>query len=242
MTQARSSPHEPGWKKSTLRDYFESICIAVIFALFVRTFVFQAFKIPSSSMEDGLLVGDHILVNKFAYAPPPPGLRKLLPYREVRPGDVVVFKYPKDPRRDFIKRVIGVGGDTIAMEERKVIRNRRPLDEPYVYIKLPPSVPPSYTRPEWEEMREVKVRPGEYFVMGDNRLNSEDSRFWGTVPGSHVKGKAELIYWSFDVPDWMKVDEVNPAAPLENKARGRGYTVLHFLDKTRWSRTFKLVR
>ena len=226
---------EPTWKKSVARDYFESICIAVVFALFVRTFVVQAFKIPSSSMEDNLLVGDHILVNKFAYAPGPHWLPDILPYRDLKHCDVLVFKYPKDPRRDFIKRVIGTGGDTIAMDHGSVYRNGEKLDEPYIFLKRPPGQ--RDPQPERESPRDFQpktpIHDGEYWVMGDNRWNSEDSRFWGKVPASHVKGRALLIYWSFDVPESLKPIEVNGPSTLDERGRSLGYTLLHFFDKTR---------
>src|SRR5206468_2467264 len=126
------------FKKSTLREYFESIVIAVILALFIRTFVVQAFKIPTGSMENNLLVGDHLLVNKFVFAPSASPLeRVLLPERPIRRGDIVVFKFPKEPERDFIKRVIGLPGETVELRQKKVYIDGRPLDEPYVHFMLP---------------------------------------------------------------------------------------------------------
>src|SRR5262245_51817682 len=123
------------FKKSTIREYFESIVIAVILALFVRTFVVQAFKIPTGSMENNLLIGDHVLVNKFAYAPVSSGIeRALLPIGTIRRGDVLVFKYPVEPERDFIKRVIGLPGETVELKEKKIYINGKPLDEPYVHF------------------------------------------------------------------------------------------------------------
>ena len=125
--------------KSTLREYFESIVIAVILALFIRTFVVQAFKIPTGSMENNLLVGDHLLVNKFIFGPSESGFeRTVLPEAAIRRGDVVVFKFPKEPERDFIKRVIGLPGETLEMREKKIYINGNPLDEPYVHYLLPP--------------------------------------------------------------------------------------------------------
>jgi len=233
-------------KKSAVRDYFESICIAVIFALFVRTFVVQAFKIPSSSMENNLLVGDHILVNKFALAPRPSWLEGILPYRDLDREDVIVFKYPKDARRDFIKRVIGKGGDRILIRNGRVIRNDEILDEDYIYIKPPgghdmdPRLLEATVRSE--NRGPWAIGDDQYFMMGDNRLNSEDSRFWGTAPRSYVKGNALLIYWSFDVPEQRRPAEAEPDAPPADKASNLWYTLWNFPTRTRWSRTFKLVR
>ena len=185
--------------KSTAREYFESICVAVILALFVRTFVVQAFKIPTGSMEKNLLIGDHLLVNKFVFAPTLSAFeRTLLPIDEIERGDIVVFKYPEEPERDFIKRVIGMPGDTIELKQKRVYVNGTMLDEPYVqYLS-----PPEESSPQDFDVRvqygPVTVPPGHYFMMGDNRDNSQDSRYWGFMPRSYVKGKALFIYWSFE--------------------------------------------
>ena len=187
-------------KKSTAREYFESILIAVILALFARTFVVQAFKIPTGSMEPNLLIGDHLLVNKFIFAPTVSGIEDaLLPKRDIRRGDIVVFKYPEDPERDFIKRVIGLPGDTIELRNKKVYVTGDALDEPYVHYLYPPSE--TGEGKPWD-LREtfgpVTVPQDQFFMMGDNRDNSQDSRFWGFLPRSYVKGRALVIYWSFD--------------------------------------------
>ena len=197
-----SRPQTPGSRraKSTAREYFESILIAVILALFARTFVVQAFKIPTGSMEPNLLVGDHLLVNKFVFAPTATSLeRMLLPNREIRRGDIIVFKYPEDPERDFIKRVIGLPGETIELRSKKVHVNGTPIEEPYAHFLYPP--PAEGAAKPWD-LREtfgpVTVPDGHLFMMGDNRDNSQDSRFWGFMPLSYVKGRAMVIYWSFD--------------------------------------------
>ena len=164
----------------------------------------QAFKIPTGSMEPNLLVGDHLLVNKFIFAPTiGPIERALLPNREIRRGDVIVFKYPEEPDRDFIKRVIGLPGDTIELRNKRVHVNGAPLDEPYAHYLFPPSADPGTSAGqgrEWD-LREtygpVTVPPEHLFMMGDNRDNSQDSRFWGFLPQSFVKGRALVIYWSF---------------------------------------------
>ena len=137
MADPKTGP--TGYRKSTVREYFESICIAVILALFVRTFVVQAFKIPTGSMENNLLIGDHLLVNKFVFAPTLNSVeRKLLPIDPVRRGDILVFKYPQDPERDFIKRVIGLPGETLEVRNKKVFINGQPIEVPYVHFVFPP--------------------------------------------------------------------------------------------------------
>ena len=188
------------FQKSTVREYFESIVVAVILALFIRTFVVQAFKIPTGSMEPNLLVGDHLLVNKFVFAPTLSGLeRTLLPMRQVVRGDVVVFKFPEDPERDFIKRIVGLPGETIEVRGTQVLVNGAAIDQPFAHFLLPhdPNAPANEGDPR-EHYGPVTVPAGHYFAMGDNRDNSQDSRYWGFMPGHYVKGRALMIYWSFD--------------------------------------------
>ncbi len=182
-----------GWR-NTVREYGEAIVIALVLALFIRTFVVQAFKIPSGSMIQTLLIGDHILVNKAAYTVRNPVTRELwIKTGEIHRGDVVVFIFPEDPSKDFIKRVIGLPGDTIEVRRKKVFVNGKPFPDP-------PGV--QYTDPRILEKRDnfgpVTVPQGKLFVMGDNRDQSYDSRFWGFVPIRDVKGKAFMIYWSWD--------------------------------------------
>jgi signal peptidase I len=229
---------EPGtYKKSTLREYFESICIAVILALFIRTFVVQAFKIPTGSMEKNLLIGDHLLVNKFVYGPTVTSIEeKILPIDEVKRGDVVVFKYPEEPERDFIKRAIGLPGDTVELRNKKVFINGKPLDEPYVQFLDPPSsgLEGAADFTDFDVRRQygpVTVPPNHYFMMGDNRDNSQDSRYWGFLPREYVKGKALMVYWSYeaDREDYQQ-------SGLGEQVGGLFSTVTHFFTKTRWSR------
>ena len=184
--------------KSTVREYFEAIVTAVILALFVRTWVVQAFKIPTGSMENNLLIGDHLLVNKFVFGPEPTAFeRAVLPMRAIRRGDIVVFKYPDEPQRDFIKRVIGLPGETVELQNKKVLVDGRALDEPYVHFLEPSHAASEVTSFDVRERYgPVQVPPDQYFVMGDNRDNSQDSRYWGFLPRHYVKGKALLIYWS----------------------------------------------
>jgi signal peptidase I len=187
------------FKKSTAREYAESIIIAVILALFIRTWVVQAFKIPTGSMENNLLVGDHLLVNKFAYAPTLTALeRTLLPIRQVHRGDVIVFKYPVEPDRDFIKRVIGLPGETLEVKRKVVYINGKPLTEPYVHFIRPLSPEGAESLDVRDDFGPVTVPPDQYFMMGDNRDNSQDSRFWGFMPADYIKGKALMIYWSYE--------------------------------------------
>src|SRR5436190_10570099 len=162
------------FKKSIVREYFESIVIAVILALFIRTFVVQAFKIQTASMEENLLIGDHLLVNKFVFGPTVTRLeRTLLPVADIDRGDVIVFKYPVEPDRDFIKRVIALPGESVEVREKKVYVNGKPLEEPYVHFLAPPTAPSELHEVTSFDVRErygpVTVPPNQYFVMGDNR-------------------------------------------------------------------------
>jgi signal peptidase I len=227
-------------RKSTAREYFESIAIAVILALFIRTFVVQAFKIPTGSMENNLLIGDHLLVNKFVFGPAASGLEKaILPMRDIGRGDVVVFKFPQEPDRDFIKRVIGLPGETLELKNKKVYVNGTPIEEPYVHFLVPPSAEGQEVAPF--DLREsygpVTVPEGQYFVMGDNRDNSQDSRWWGYLPRDLVKGKALMIYWSFesDRNDYQQDG-------LGDTLRGIADVVTGFFTRTRWERLFRQIR
>jgi signal peptidase I len=227
-------------KKSTLREYFESIVIAVILALFIRTFVVQAFKIPTGSMENNLLVGDHLLVNKFIYGPAVGAFeRSLLPEAAVHRGDVVVFKYPEEPDRDFIKRVIGLPGETVELRKKRVYINGKPLDEPYVHFLVPPSshaqeVAASDVR---EQFGPVTVPENAYFVMGDNRDNSQDSRYWGYLPRENIKGKALMVYWSYQ-SDREDYEQEGIGATISGVAS----VVTHFFTRTRWERLLHQIR
>jgi signal peptidase I len=228
----------PEFKKSTVREYFESIVIAVILALFIRTFVVQAFKIPTGSMENNLLIGDHLLVNKFVFGSTETWLEHaLLPVKDIHRRDVVVFKYPEEPERDFIKRVIGLPGETVEVREKRVYINGKPLDEPYVHYLEPPAAPSNLHEITSFDVRErygpVMVPPGQYFVMGDNRDNSQDSRYWGFLPRDYIKGKALVIYWSYE----------SEREDYEDTGMGAGVrsllsVVTHFFTRTRWDRMF----
>ncbi len=230
------------FKKSTAREYFESIVIAVILALFIRTFVVQAFKIPTGSMENNLLIGDHLLVNKFVFGPTESRFeRLLLPVGTIKRRDVIVFKYPEEPDRDFIKRVIGLPGETLELRNKKVYINGKPLDEPYVHFLEAPESPSAYRELTAYDVRErygpVTVPADHYFVMGDNRDNSQDSRYWGFLPRSYVKGKALVIYWSYEA-DRQDYEEEGTGATL----RGMASVFVHFFTRTRWDRMLHQIR
>lgn len=185
-------------KKSVVREYVEAIGIAILLALFIRTFVVQAFKIPSGSMLPTLLIGDHLLVNKFIYGIRVPFSGKVLvPLKDPKSGDIIVFKFPKDRSIDYIKRVVGVPGDEIELKNKKLFVNGNPTSDPHAHYTttavLPGSVSPK------DNFGPVTVPEGKFFVMGDNRDNSSDSRFWGFVETDDVLGKAMIIYWSWDI-------------------------------------------
>jgi len=230
------------FRKSTLREYFESIVIAVILALFIRTFVVQAFKIPTGSMENNLLIGDHLLVNKFVFGPSESNVENaVLPLGTIQRGDVIVFKYPEEPERDFIKRVIGLPGETIELRQKKVYVNGTPLEEPYVHFLEPPGTAGASSEVTSMDVRErfgpVTVPADHYFVMGDNRDNSQDSRYWGFLPRDYVKGKALIIYWSYEA-EREDYEETGAA----DTVRGLGSVFAHFFTKTRWDRMLHQIR
>ncbi|MBI5427850.1 MAG: signal peptidase I [Nitrospinae bacterium] len=203
--------------KTAFREYAEAIVIALALALFIRTFIVQAFKIPSGSMEKTLLVGDHILVNKFSYGIHIPNeilftSVKLFPdYRMLAEmperGDIIVFKYPRDEQRDFIKRVIGLPGDKLEIRRQKVYINDKPIaEDAYVNHQEPPSG--DYLPPR-DDFGPTRVPEGHLFVMGDNRENSQDSRYWGFLNADLIKGKALMIYWSWDGEDgWARFGRI----------------------------------
>jgi signal peptidase I len=182
-------------KKSTIREYAEAAAIAVLLALFIRTFVVQAFKIPSGSMRPTLIEGDHILVNKFIYGVKIPILRNtIIPIKAPNRGDIIVFIFPKDNSKDFIKRVIGLPGEKIEVIGRKIHIDGNLFSDKYGHYENPGE---SWGNPAGNcPFCSVTVPDGHYFVMGDNRENSQDSRYWGFVPSESIKGKAFIIYWS----------------------------------------------
>jgi len=202
MDQA-DSIKTPEKAKSVTRETAEAFLIALLLALFIRTFIIQAFKIPSESMMKTLLVGDHIIVSKFSYGIHIPNEIPLLDIKlfddiilfpEIpERGDVIVFKYPKDEKKDFIKRVIGTPGDLLEIRNQKVYINNKLIDEPYTWHQ-----DANGNMPKRDNIAPLLIPPGMLFMMGDNRENSQDSRFWGFLDARKVKGKAQNIYWSWD--------------------------------------------
>jgi len=183
-------------RKSVIREYVEAIVIAVILAMFIRAFIIQAFKIPSGSMESTLLIGDHILVNKFIYGITIPFThKKFFQWKQPQREDVIVFVYPVDESKDFIKRVIGIGGDRIEIKEKKIFINGQLYNDPHAHYQE--SNPSSSYIQSRDNLGPIMVPKNTLFVMGDNRNRSYDSRFWGFVSLDRVKGKAFIIYWSW---------------------------------------------
>jgi len=191
----------PGTPRSQTRDYVEAIAWAVVITLVLRTFVIQAFRIPSESMADTLLVGDFLFVNKLEYGPKIPFTHLRLPgLRAPSRGDVIVFQWPEDPSKDFIKRCIATGGQTLEVKHKEVFVDGEKLSEPYAKHDSWSEDPEGYT--PRDNYAPPTVAPGELFMMGDNRDNSNDSRFWGTVPMDYVKGRALFIYFSTAGQNW----------------------------------------
>jgi signal peptidase I len=230
-------------QSSTAREYLEAIVIAVLFLGFTNTFVIKTFFIPSGSMEETLLVGDHLFVNRFVYGSAPSAVeRALLPLRAPRRGDIVIFRSPKQPTVDLVKRLVGLPGDTIQLVEKRLYVNGRLVDDSSYAVHKDPATYPD--RPGVERDRRVRdqfgpvrVPEGHYFCLGDNRDESFDSRYWGPVPARFLKGRAFLIYWS------------NGGPTSDGKWRGwgatlrqLGATIVGFPTKTRWSRTLHLPR
>lgn len=240
--RSRTSPPAPvpaPYRKSTAREYFESIVIAVILALFVRTWVVQAFTIPTGSMEHNLLVGDYLLVNKFVYGPTLSGAeRLLLPQGEVSRGDILVFKFPRDPERDFIKRVIGLPGETFELRAGEVHIDGDPLDEPWLRQPGTASAAGAVVITRRDNHGPVAIPAGHYFMMGDNRGNSEDSRVWGPLAQDHIKGRAVVLYWSYDSGSPVVLPEPGVGAAV----RRIGSMATHFFTRTRWDRMLRQVR
>jgi signal peptidase I len=244
------APAPPVRVRYQQRGFIAEWAVTIILLLFGTTSLVQAFVIPTGSMEDTLLIGDHLLVDKLAYSPPGPASRLLLPYRDVHRGDIIVFRYPNDVRQTFVKRAIGVPGDHIRLVEKQLILNGHPVDEPYVYHKTgyidsyrdnfpnDPNVHVSESALDMlsrhVENGEVVVPSGYVFAMGDNRDSSLDSRYWGFVPRENIIGKPLIVYWSYDAPTEALAD---PSLSLDHIFD----LVTHFPTKTRWARTFRLI-
>jgi len=197
LKQKNSSKKEIAPPKSRLRENVEALILAILLALFIRTFIVQAFKIPSGSMKQTLQIGDHILVNKFIYGVKLPYFNTtIIPYKKPQREDIIVFKFRQEPEKDFIKRTIGVPGDVIEILNKEVYVNKKRMEQDYaVYTDL--HIIPKAMQPR-DNFGPVTVPEDSIFVMGDNRDHSYDSRFWGFVDLKDVKGKAIIIYWSWD--------------------------------------------
>ena len=235
-----------------VRGFIAEWSVTILMLLFGTTTLVQAFVVPTGSMEGTVLIGDHVFVDKLAYSPPGSVSRYLLPYSEVKRGDIVVFRYPMDIRENYVKRVIAIPGDRIRIENKQVILNGKPLDEPYkVHVRefsvpyldnfpdrpdFPVYEPAQRMIAENVENGELVVPPGKYFCMGDNRDNSADSRFWGFVPRENIVGKPVIIWWSYDAPTARLADpNIISLEHIIDLAQ-------NFFTKTRWDRTFQLVR
>ncbi len=230
---AQVEPHQ----KSLFREYAETILVCVIFVIFSRTFVFHQSKIPSGSMERTLLNGDYIMVNRFVYAPVSfDWERKLLPRRDLRHNDIVVFKFPLEPETDYIKRVVGLPGDVIEIREGYLYVNGERQQEPWVAEEHRYLVSSGVRLGLIRDFGPVTVEPGKVFVMGDHRNSSRDSREWGQLPAHLIKGRALLIWWSFEEQESL----VNPT--FSQLVRSWGRKLVFFFTGTRWNRCFTLIR
>jgi signal peptidase I len=265
LTQAQEQAQEKNEQsavrhrdQTTISEYLESLLVTVILALFGTSFVVQAFKIPSASMEGTLLIGDHLLVNKFIFGGTGAWYEKVLPYRRLERGDIIVFKFPFQEHQHFVKRVIGLPGDHLKVVDQGVFVNGKALNEGYVvhdptapYDPLNYNFPPlasqmitSGLQPEWaHEMRnfmhgdEIVVPPGKYFAMGDNRDRSWDSRYWGFVDHDAIMGRPFLIYWSVDA----KSSDYNTESTFWSRLSGVFQTLAHLPSRTRWGRMLHTV-
>jgi signal peptidase I len=249
-TPAKAAPPKPKPERGSIAEW----AVTILILLFGTSTIAQPFVIPTSSMHNTLMTGDHLIVDKIAYAPEGSFSKYILPYTPVRRGDIIVFKHPTLLREDYVKRVIGLPGDHIKLIDRQVYLNGKALDEPYVIHifnnrdnyrdNFPSGETPYVPDPNMQERMlrmlhdnivngELVVPAGSYFAMGDNRDNSLDSRYWGLVPRENIEGKPFICFWSYDAPtDDLKDYNIHHLVDLG----------LHFFTKTRWDRTFKLIR
>jgi signal peptidase I len=254
--EEKAAPEKP---KETNIEFLASLAAVLVTGLFIITFIVQAFEIPSSSMEDTLLIGDHVFVNRVQFAPRSSGVGALIPYRHIHFRDIVVFLHP-DPEYAgtyVVKRIIGVPGDHIHLQDGVVYRNGQALDEPYVlhdrdnpsdlYRNNFPAIPPTESdglSPDWMaelpshiQGGDLVVPPGHFFAMGDHRGVSLDSRYWGFIPQANVIGRPMFIYWSFETPE----DQYRKTS-WGDRILFLGKIAFHFFDETRWKRTLQVVR
>ena len=253
---AGKSEEKTGAKREQARNSIAEWAVTILLLLFGTTTLVQAFVIPTGSMEDTLLIGDHLLVDKLAYSAPGPISKYVLPYEEPKHGDIIVFRYPGDITQTFVKRVIGVPGDHLKMIHRTIYRNGAQLNEPYVYHRFPydesrdnfPGSPSPFAEGLQAQLQrdmlehnvvngEVIVPPNSFFAMGDNRDNSLDSRYWGFVPRDNIIGKPLLIYWSYKAST-----EDLAGSSIGSLAHHMVDLGEHFFTRTRWSRTLRIIR
>ncbi|HZQ22804.1 MAG TPA: signal peptidase I [Terriglobales bacterium] len=255
MRVAKKNEKQEEKQRETTVEFLASLAAVLVTGLFIITFVVQAFEIPSSSMENTLLIGDHVFVNRETFSPKTHWVGPLLPYRDVRRQDIVVFLSPAEPGLYVVKRIIGAPGDHIHLREGAVYRNGEKLEEPYVIHtgdsynpyrdNFPAVSPEGYSvTPEWQLMMkqyiqgdDLVVPPDSYFAMGDNRDVSYDSRYWGFIPKKNVIGRPMFIYWSFETPPNQYLQR-----EVSDRIKFLTHVIVHFFDETRWRRTFKIVR
>ncbi len=257
MQVAKKDNKRPEKPRETTVEFLASLAAVLVTGLFIITFAVQAFEIPSSSMEDTLLIGDHVFVNRVQFAPSTRWIGPLLPYRRIRHGDIVVFLSPAEPGLYVVKRIMGTPGDRIHLRDGVVYRNGEKLNEPYIIHKNTgsfnpyrdnfPAVPPSdfnNVTPEWQLLMrshiqgdDLVVPPDRYFAMGDNRDVSYDSRYWGFIPRENVIGRPMFIYWSFETPPNQYLQK-----EVGDRLKFLAHVVIHFFDETRWRRTFRVVQ
>ena len=243
--------------RETTVEFLASLSAVLVTGLFIITFIVQAFEIPSSSMENTLLIGDHVFVNREQFAPATHWTGPLLPYRQIRRGDIVVFLSPAEPGLYVVKRIMGIPGDRLHLRDGVVYRNGERLDEPYVIHKTKdgynpyrdnfPTVPAAdfnSVTPEWQLLmkehiqgEDLVVPPDSYFGMGDNRDVSYDSRYWGFIPKENVIGRPMFVYWSFETPPNQYLQK-----EVSERLKFLAHVVIHFFDGTRWRRTFRIVQ
>ena len=251
LFHSKPKPKDPD-RPDGVAGFVSEWSVTILLLLFGTTTLLQAFVVPTGSMEDTVLIGDHMFVDKLSYAPPGPISKYVLPYTPIKRGDIIVFRYPVNIRDNYIKRVIGIPGDHIRVENKQLILNGKRIEEPYVVHKTNyidsyrdnfPSAPNTMLYPGAQKMLEENVVNGElvvpdgfYFAMGDNRDNSLDSRYWGFVPRANIIGKPTIIFWSYDAPterladpNFISLDHIIDLAT-------------NFFSKTRWNRTFRLIR
>jgi len=250
-------PDKEEKRHETTVEFLASLAAVLVTSLFIITFIVQPFEIPTGSMENTLLIGDHLFAGRIQFSPKTSWMGPLLPYRQIKRGDIFVFLHPAEPGMDVVKRVIGIPGDRIHLQDGIVYRNGEKLDEPYVihdpdagynaYRDNFPAIPPSdfngvnpdwaLTLPQHIQGNDIVVPENNYFGMGDNRDDSLDSRYWGFIPKDNVIGQPIFIWWSFETP----------RGQLEQKGIGPRlefvvHEVIHLFDQTRWRRTLRLVR